>query len=449
MKKEKKWEAKLKIISFLFLICISSLATAKEFNYRHSSELSSSDYLFKERSNQNDAVFDNYQTIDLGFSLGVGADCGKVDFKSTLQGTLKNLLDAKYFESVGNSILAASPMLLTCYFSPTWCSILKHTRVNANFLSQMRLDQCALIDKYVDNRTEDFKKERQECVHKAIQRNGGNMEEAMKQCQSGGDYSVDLANWAGSRFGSKAGQNKLIESSAKWAGFNSEEAKRSVGLLKALVGDTVIGKGRVSVEYGPSKHALTPRTRLYEIEKDTYEKLCKGLLKKIDNNGNRLSIDRLIKDDELKEIGGNKQETYVDKQTLRYLSYLPFIKRGSYCRKLASSIALTKFSDEMNRSLDMLNILEQNPNLPAKRKDEISYKRKKLKDSIEATLQLQEVKNTPLNTVVSQITKEGRFYQGQATERSFDNESSRINSRRSQRQFFDCSDGVLCNQGGF
>ncbi|MCB0356611.1 MAG: hypothetical protein KDD40_06370, partial [Bdellovibrionales bacterium] len=72
----------MKIISFLFLICISSLATAKEFNYRHSSELSSSDYLFKERSNQNDAVFDNYQTIDLGFSLGVGADCGKVDFKS-------------------------------------------------------------------------------------------------------------------------------------------------------------------------------------------------------------------------------------------------------------------------------------------------------------------------------------------------------------------------------
>ena len=103
----------------------------------------------------------------------------------------------------------------------------------------------------------------------------------------------------------------------------------------------------------------------------------------------------------------------------------------------------------MNRSLDMLNILEQNPNLPAKRKKEISYKRKKLKDSIEATLQLQEVKNTPLNTVVSQITKEGRFYQGQATERSFYNESSRINSKRSQRQFFDCSDGVLCNQGGF
>jgi hypothetical protein len=109
---------------------------------------------------------------------------------------------------------------------------------------------------------------------------------------------------------------------------------------------------------------------------------------------------------------------------------------------------MTKFSDEMNQSLDMLNILEQNPNLPAKRKDEIADKRKKLKDSIESTLQLQEAKNTPLNTVVSQITKEGRFYQGKATERTFDNEANRINSERSQGELFDCSDGILCEQGG-
>ena len=373
--------------------------------------------------------------------------------KNTLQSALRNLLDSKYFESVGNNIVSASPMLLTCYFSPTWCSILKHTRVNANFLSQMRLDQCALVDKYIDHRTEDFKRERQDCVHTAIQRNGGNMEQAMKECQSGSDYSVDLTNWAGRQFGLKASENKLIESSARWAGFNSGESRRSVELIKALVGDVVVGRGRISVEYGPNNRAITPRTRLYTIEKDTYEKLCRGLLKKIDKNGqsgNPTSLDRLIKDRELKEIGSSKDETYIDKQTLRYLSYLPFIKRGSYCRRLASSIALTKFSGEMNHSLDMLNILEQNPNLPQKRKKEISEKRKKLKDSIDATLKLQEVENTPLNTVISQITKEGRFYQGKNTERTLGSEASRINSGRSQRQLFDCSDGVLCgNQGGF
>jgi hypothetical protein len=63
--------------------------------------------------------------------------------------------------------------------SPTWCAILKHTQVNANFLSQMRLDQCALIDKYTDSRTEDYYRERQDCVRQKIADNGGDLENAM------------------------------------------------------------------------------------------------------------------------------------------------------------------------------------------------------------------------------------------------------------------------------
>lgn len=438
----------IKIIGAIILL--ASIADASEFNYRNRSEYSSSNYLFKSRGKLDDSVFDKYQTIDLGINLDIGQDCGRINFKSTLKSTLKNLLNADYFETMGQNILAASPMLLTCYFSPTWCSILKHTKLSANFLSQMRLDQCALIDKYVDHRTEDFKMERQNCVRLAIQRNGGNMEAAMKACQTGSDYSFDIANWSGSRNGAKTKTNKLIESSAKWAGFTGREAKRSVDLIKALVGDTVIARGQVTVEYGPSKGAITPRTRLSAIEKDTYNKLCKGLLKKIDNNHNRLSIDRLINDSELKELGADNDGAYIDKQTLRYLSYLPFIQKNSYCRKLAESIALTQFSGEMNRSLDMLTVLAQNPNLPENRKKEIESKRRILKDSIETTLELQKIKNTPLNKVLAQITTDGRLYQGKATSRILNSNTSKRNSRRIRAMFMDCSDGFMCeSEGGY
>jgi hypothetical protein len=431
--------------SIIFILTIiANLSFAKGFNYRHEQGLNSKDYLFKDRSAGEDNVFDQYQTVDLGFNLSVGSDCGKVDFKSTLQGTLKNVLDAKYFESVGSSILSASPMLMTCYFSPTWCSILKHTRINANFLSQMRLDQCALIDKYTDNRSEDFKKERQECVHKSIKKNGGNIEKALKQCQSGSVNSFDLSNWAGQRFGDKSSQNKLIESSAKWAGFNDSESKRSIELVKSLVGDTVVGKGRISVDYGPKNKAITPRLRLYKIERDTYKKLCKRLLKKLDQN---TSVDSL-KDDELKIFGENKGENYLDRQTLHYLSILPYIKRGSYCRKLAYSISLTKFSKEMNRSLDILNILEQNPNLPDNRKIEISNKRSRLKESIDSTLNLQKLQNTPLNRVISTINQEGQNYEGAYSNRILETKASRINAKRTREVLFDCADGLLCHKGG-
>ena len=121
--------------------------------------------------------------------------------------------------------------------------------------------------------TEDFKKERQSCVHQAIQRNGGNMENAMKECQSGSDYSVDLANWAGSRFGSKAGKNKLIDSSAKWAGFTSSEAQRSVGLLQALVGDTVVGKGKFLLNMAPEERPSLPERGFMKSKKIPMKKI--------------------------------------------------------------------------------------------------------------------------------------------------------------------------------
>ena len=46
--------------------------------------------------------------MDLGFKLRVDSDCGRIDFKNTLQGALRNLLDAKYFESVLRAITSPS-----------------------------------------------------------------------------------------------------------------------------------------------------------------------------------------------------------------------------------------------------------------------------------------------------------------------------------------------------
>lgn len=48
--------------------------------------------------------------------------------------------------------------------------------MSANFLTQTRLSQCQIIDKYVDSRVEDYYRERQSCVQQSIQRNGGDMD---------------------------------------------------------------------------------------------------------------------------------------------------------------------------------------------------------------------------------------------------------------------------------
>jgi len=218
-------------LKYLFVLLVmvlnASPLVGQSERYRHSSRLQPSDYLYGSYGEKND-FFDQARNIDLGLDLSVGADCGRIDFRSTLRGALQNVLDAKYFGDMGKNILAASPMLAICYFSPTWCSILKQSKLSANALTGMRLKQCGLIDKYIDGRVEDYYQERQRCVQRAIQANGGNAETAMEQCKNGGLYTADLTNWAGDKYGSSSSKNELIGSSAKWAEFSGGD---STGLL--------------------------------------------------------------------------------------------------------------------------------------------------------------------------------------------------------------------------
>ena len=97
----------MKILICLLFICSFAVAD----NYRFSTRLKPSDYLLRSVDPHADPVFDSYRTIDLGASLGIGSDCGRIDFTGTLRASLKNLLDAKYFASIGQNIIGSSPML--------------------------------------------------------------------------------------------------------------------------------------------------------------------------------------------------------------------------------------------------------------------------------------------------------------------------------------------------
>ena len=428
--------------ALLALVGLTKIASAGDFKY--SGRLSPNDYLLGSQEQHRDPVFDKYRTVELGANLGIGSDCGRIDFKNTLRASLQNVLDAKYFGDMGKDILAASPMLLTCYFSPTWCAILKHSQLNAHWLSQMRLDQCSLVDKYTDSRTEDFYQERQSCVRKSIEANGGNLEQAMESCRGSNVWSSDLANWAGSKNGEKASSNKLIDSSAKWAGMDDSDSKPSLDLVKALVGDTVVSHGNISVDYGPRNAPLTPRTYLQSIETATYEKLCNGIMRKVADSEGKVAIEQIVSDDELKALSPSVDRQIVDRQTIRSIAYMNSKQGGLACQKLSDAVAMTVFSNDVNRSLDLLTTLSQNPNLPPQRKQEIEGKRKALKEQVELTVELYRERTDPINSVLSQVNQEGRKLQSEAVASDLSNDSSVEENHRTNLNYLDCSDGVMC-----
>lgn len=414
---------------------------AKDISYKNSSSFSPSDYLYGSHGKNSDPVFDNFRVIDLGIDLAIGSDCGKVDFKSTLKHTFKNVLDAKYFENMGKDIIAASPMLLTCYFSPTWCAILKHGQTKAHFLSDMRLDQCALIDKYTDKRSEDFYQERQGCVRRKIKQNGGDLESAMESCQN--HWDMDLASWSGDSNG-KVTENRLLESSAKWAGFEGKKAKKTLSLLKSFVGDTVISKGNISVDFGEKKIPTTPRTHLLSLERLVKTKLCDELVQKLSGETGRLNLERKISNKQIAAVTGDEQSVVLDRQTIRSLLYLPYRQRAAACKKLSDAIAMSRFSEDMNNSLDVLTTSLQNPHLPDNRRLELERKRKALKDQVEVTISLQKQKNIPLNQALYLINSQGKKYQSKATQEVLDLDNAHNNNRQNHESLFDCADGIMC-----
>lgn len=432
------------IIAALLLLLSGLLQESHASQVRVSGRLAPSDYLFGSQEQHRDPVFDTYKTVDLSATIGVGSDCGKINFEATLRNTLSNMINEKYFAQVGQDILGGIPMLTLCYMSPTWCSIVKHAQVNANFLSQMRLNQCSLIDKYVDSRVEDFYQERQSCVHRAIESNGGNMDAAMEACGGNNLWNTDLANWAGSKNGDKASTNRLIDSSAIWARMTGAESKGSLDLLKSLVGDTVISRGSISVEYGPRNSPLTPRTYLQSLEKTTYEKLCERIMRKVEEKDNRTPIDQIVSDAELKDLSMNSDQWIVDRQTIRALAAMNSNQRARACKKLSDAAAMTVFSTDVNRSLDMLTTLSQNPNLPTQRREEIQEKRRALKEQIEMTVDLQKQRSEPLNQVLAQIQEEGNRLQSESTAQDLNSDANSETNHRNDATFMDCSDGILC-----
>ena len=419
---------------------VANTLQAANINYYSTNHLEPKDYLYGANGALADPVFDRYRTIDLDVDIGITSDCGRINIRNTLRAALQNILDTKYLEDMGKDILAASPMLLTCYFSPTWCAILKHAQLKANFLAQLRLNQCKAIDKFTDQRVSDFYEDRSRCVQKSIRDSDGNFETAMESCKNYADF--DIRGWAG---GAEDGVRKLIDSTAKWAGMNDTQSKRVVDLSKAFVGDSIVKRGELHVDFGPRRVQLTPRTYLMEVKTGTFQKLCGELLPKLVRSGGyKANVYKIISEQDLKDVSGSNKVT-IDHQTMMSLAFMPYRKRAIACRKLSDALAMGIYTEDMGKTLDFISsTLQANPHIPSTHKKEAELKRRAFKDHVELTLSLEKQNNEPLNQVLYQINSEGMQYLNNASKREIKGQGDSVHSKQVDDLFFDCADGVGC-----
>ena len=442
----------LAIIVSLFTVVIPTDALAGNFGFtgtdtsQWQGRLKPQDYLFAPNPEQRNDLFETLKPIDLGVNLAVGADCGKINIDGTLRAAFGKFLSGDYFKGMATDILGSAPMLAACYMSPTWCAILKHTQVSANFLAGLRLNQCQIMDKYVDSRVEDYYRERQSCVHRSIEHNGGDMESALSSCQNG-VFEKKAGAWAGASDDPNR-PNDLLADSTRWAGFSGAEGNRVTGLLQSMVGDTVLMKGNLRVEYGPRAHAYSPRSYLLSMEQQISQTFCGKLLPELATSSQFIAdaeIARRMK--ALPSAPGEEEAPMLTPDVIRNLSYLPKMRRDQVCLKLSQAMAMQAFTRDMNRSIDVLTVAAQNPNLPPNRKLEIEQKRLALKDQVEMTLRLRQEQAKPVGEVMQYIAAEGLAAQDEATRENLATQSGGELKASHAARMNDCADGIFCGAG--
>lgn len=419
-----------------------------ESQVRQSVRLKPQDYLFSPNSERKNDLFETLRPVDAGVNLAVGSDCGKINIEGTFRSTFGKFLNGDYFKGMAQDILGSAPMLAACYLSPTWCAILKHTQLSANMLTQVRLNQCQIMDKYVDSRVEDYYRERQSCVQRSIQRNGGDMEAALANCQNG-VFEAKAGRWGGSQ-DSPNQPNRLLADSTRWAGFQGEEGNRITGLLQSMVGDTVLAHGSLKVEYGPRSNAYSPRSYLLALENGIASEFCGKLLPEISMGRGFVSdqeIERRVRGlAGLASSGKETEASLVSSDVVRNLSFLPTNRRDRICIKLSQAMAMHGFTRDMNRSIDVLTVAAQNPNLPPNRKQEIEIKRQALKDQVDVTLRLREEQAKPMGEVMKYIAEEGLLAQDETIRSRLEGESTVYLKRSHFERMNDCADGVFCGR---
>lgn len=415
---------------FMFMSCSEAIA---ELNYRDSIRLGSNQMY--DLNKRREGSLQEYRIVDLSASVDVGSNCGQMNVGANLRANMKEFLDGDFFKGMGNQITDAGGLLALCYLSPAMCSITKNLRITSGLTSAMDLEACSLIEKYQDQQIAVYERERSQCVRTELKRNGNNVKDALKTCGEN-NYENKLKDWAGGE--GLVPMNRLIDSTAKWAGLNGDDAIKTIELTKAFVGDTVIGKGGVEVDFGA-------RNRIYSPS-DLIEDERKMIAQSLQNYFRYNSTSWNVKDEEAQKIFEDKIPLSAAKNIIQKLSYLPSRDRETGILKISKAIATQSSIEKLEKSMELLMLASRNPNVPDAQKLEAKNLSEQLKGSLELSLKVKNSEHDSFEKTLAQVSVESEKYENWEFLENVQTEKTNFGEKSLKTDFMDCSDKVFCSE---
>ena len=272
----------------------------------------------------------------VGYSILSGSKgCSGFDLASSFNSVLSEQIMADYLKGISSSAMAAAPMLLLEYVSPTLADIIKHFNAMTNMRLGLRYAQCEDIEKaageYMDKLR---KKSESECVKEKVS-TGLDIDSALKACKEGKDPFAFLKNAEGIPL-AQGGKIDVLSDIFKKINIPNDRKD----FVKSVVGETTITSSQIENNKGEKS--------IYKVNDDFRSETSDKFLSLLDEYLNS----KTVSGDSLKDLSLHNNP--VTEEQIRDIALMPKAKQYIAVSKISSDIAYFKTISQYRQAMDDL-----------------------------------------------------------------------------------------------
>ena len=276
------------------------------------------------------------ETPGVGYSIISGSKgCSGFDLASSFNSLFSEQALTDYLKGVSSAAMAAAPMLLLEYASPTLADIVKHFKAMTNMRLGLRYAQCEDIERAAGEYIDKLRKTSEsECIKEKVAQ-GLDIDSAMKACKEGNDPFSFLKDADGIPL-IHGGKIDVLADIFKKINMPSER-KDSV---KEVVGETTITSSQIENNKGEKSIYKVNE----EFRSDTRDRLSSLV--------NEYIASKTVSEDSLTSL--SLPNNSVTEEQIRDIALMSKAKQYIAISKFASGIAYFKTISKYRQAMDDL-----------------------------------------------------------------------------------------------
>jgi hypothetical protein len=323
----------------------------------------------------------------VGYSILSGSKgCSGFDLASSFNSTFSEQILADYLKGISSSAIAAAPMLLLEYASPTLADIVKHFNTMTNMRLGLRYAQCEDIEKaageYMDKLR---KKSESECVKDKVAQ-GLDIDSALKTCKEGKDPFAFLKNAEGIPL-AQGGKIDVLSDIFKKINIPNDRKD----FVKSVVGETTITSSQIENNKGEKS--------IYKVNDDFRSETSDKFFAIVSEYMNS----KTVSTDSLKDL--SLYNNPVTEEQIRDIALMPKAKQYIAVSKLSSDIAYFKTISQCRQAMDDLLEAMRAPGLDDVQRGVLEKDYNYLKEKLERFKEERQI-NKDYNEAMSGILSE-------------------------------------------